>query len=246
MEEIDRIAQEHALAIVEDAAHALPAAVAGRTIGDPDAPAGVVRATAFSFYATKNLTTAEGGMVVARDPAHHARVRALRAHAVERPAGGSATYDVTALGLNYRPSEITSALGRVQLGRQAEDRRRREAVRAAYERELTGVHVPFRGSAAPSAHHLMAVVLPASTDRAAVQAALADDGVQTSVHYPPAHLLSYYRERFGCREGSLPVTEDFTARELSLPMHARMSDEDVAYVASALRSHLDAAVGSTA
>jgi dTDP-4-amino-4,6-dideoxygalactose transaminase len=227
------IADEHGVALVEDAAHApvvrTPAGTAG-TVGDLGC---------FSFHPAKNITTGEGGMVVGRDPGRLDRVRALRSHCVVRT--GPIDYDVTGAGLNYRPTELSSALGRVQLGRLAEDRARRTAVRDTYRaglRDVPGVLIPFADRTGDSAHHLFAVLVPPAL-RADLVAGLAAEGIQTSMHYPPTHGFSYYRSAYPSARRPLPVTEHVAARLLSLPMHARMSTVDAALVADAVVSLLD-------
>lgn len=227
------LADERGLALIEDAAHA-PVVRAGPwmagTIGDLGC---------FSFHPAKNLTTGEGGMVVATDPGRLDRVRAMRSHCVARDGGIG--YDVTGVGLNYRPTEVSSALGRVQLRRLADDRARRSAVRATYERMLSGVPgvaVPFAGRTGDSAHHLFAILVPARM-REELCHALAAEGIQTTMHYPPTHRFSYYRKAYLSTRRPLPVTEWVAERLVSLPMHARMSTQDAAFVARTVRSVLD-------
>jgi dTDP-4-amino-4,6-dideoxygalactose transaminase len=228
------------LRLIEDAAHA-PLVRCGTGMLGAAGDLGC-----FSFFATKNLTTGEGGMVVARERAVLDRIRSARSHHLtastwDRLRSGDASYDVPGLGLNYRPTEISSALGRVQLARMNADRSRRRALVATYRAALSavpGLVVPFAERGGDSAHHLMAVVLPAGADRAAARAALAAAGVQTSVHYPPTHRFSYYRPAFVARGHALPVTDSVAPRLLTLPLHARMSDADAAYVAEVLTHHL--------
>jgi dTDP-4-amino-4,6-dideoxygalactose transaminase len=244
LEELVAIGRQHGVAIVEDAAHAPVVRRADATVGT------VGDVGCFSFFATKNLTTGEGGMVVARDPALLGRVRLARSHFMSattelRMRTGTADYDVTGLGLNYRPTEISSALGRVQLGRLGADRARRRKIWAIYMDALAGRYglvLPFADRVGDSAYHLAVVVLPDAVDRAVVRSALTEVGIQTSVHYPPTHLFSYYRDRFpaGCR---LPETEKLAPRLLTLPLHARMSDDAARFVADNLLEILRQEVG---
>ncbi|MEO3930158.1 DegT/DnrJ/EryC1/StrS family aminotransferase [Micromonosporaceae bacterium B7E4] len=231
------LADTHGLALVEDAAHAPAVRVRDRmagTVGDLGC---------FSFHPAKNITTGEGGMVVATDPERLDRVRATRSHRMVRTGGVG--YDVTGVGLNYRPTEMSSALGRVQLARLADDRARRRAVRATYEqmlRNAPGVAVPFTDHAGDSAHHLLAVLVPAGL-RDEICRQLAVEGVQTTLHYPPTHRFSHYRKAYRGAHRPLPVTERVAARLVSLPMHARMSTEDAAFVASTAISVLHRLTG---
>ncbi|TDC60896.1 DegT/DnrJ/EryC1/StrS family aminotransferase [Micromonospora sp. KC207] len=225
------------LRLIEDSAHAPGVCVAGRMLGTWG------DVGCFSFHATKNVTTGEGGMVLARDAALLDRIRRMRSHSIgtspqQRMTGGSGGYDVADLGLNYRPTDLTSAIGRVQLGRLGVDRRVRRALTAGYRDllgALPGLVVPFTDRGAEdSAHHLMPVVLPAGTDRGPVRAALLAAGVQTSVHYPPMHRLSYY----AAAAGPLPVTDAIADRLLSLPLHRGMGEDDVRRVVHALATAL--------
>lgn len=224
----------HDLVIIEDAAHAVGARGVGH-VGD---------ATAFSFYGNKNMTTAEGGMVTAANPAVLAKVRQMRGHGMtldmrQRLNGRTPHYDVSMLGYNYRMDELRAAIGLVQLAHLPAWNARRRALTSSYRHELArncpDIGVPFFESAI-SANHIMPVVLPAGTDRDAVIARLAGEGIQTTIHYPPVHTLSYYASRF--RAVRLPVTEEFAACELSLPLHPRMQATDVERVVFSLAGAL--------
>lgn len=230
------LCRKRGVALVEDAAHAPMVHAAGGMLGS------IGDIGCFSFFASKNLTTGEGGMVVARSPDILERVRRLRSHAINRDScAEDADYDVTDLGLNYRPTEIAAAIGRVQLRRLTHDRSHRRELVGRYRTELANVPeltVPFADHGGDSAYHLMAVVLPANVHRSALRADLGRRGVQTSVHYPPTHSFSFYRRRFGAPRRPLPVVEDCAPRLLSLPLHARMENDDVDYVTACLRGSL--------
>ncbi|MFE2040292.1 DegT/DnrJ/EryC1/StrS family aminotransferase [Streptomyces sp. NPDC059477] len=236
LEALRAISRTRGVALIEDAAHAplvpTPLGMAG-TVGDLGC---------FSFFATKNITTGEGGMVVARDPDVLARVRAMRSHCLthdttERMRTGGATYDVPAVGLNYRPTEISSALGRVQLAKLTQDRARRQCVMSVY-RERLGLAMPFDDRPDDGAHHLAVVLLPPHIERTLLREELNTLGVQTSVHYPPTHQFTYYREQHGSALRELPLTEHLAPRLLTLPLHALMSDDDAVYVADAVTTGL--------
>jgi dTDP-4-amino-4,6-dideoxygalactose transaminase len=244
--EIAAIARARRIPVIEDAAHAPVAHLGGRALGT------FGDIGCFSFYATKNITTGEGGMVVARDRDVLERIRAMRSHCLtrstqERMLAGTSDYDVSGIGLNYRPTEISSALGRVQLGKLPQDRAQRRRLVARYGELLAGlpgVTIASPVSPEDAAYHLMAIVLPPGASRGDVQRRLAAAGCPTSVHYPPTHLLAYYRDRHtGWREAvtsreHLPVTEAVAGRLLSLPLHCRMSEDDVRYVVAQLDSAL--------
>ncbi len=234
------LAGRHGLAVIEDAAHAPGAELDGRKLGTW----GTVGC--FSFFANKNLVTGEGGMVVTDDDAIADRLRRLRSHGMttltwDRHRGHAFSYDVTDLGYNYRASEVVAALGLAQLERLAANNRRRAALVAAYRRQLSdveGLVVPFADHPGRSSYHLMPIVLPPAADRRAFMTALRERGIQTSIHYPPIHLFSYYRRRFGYAEGDLPRTEDVARREVTLPLHPLMDDGDVSAVCRAVCEQL--------
>jgi dTDP-4-amino-4,6-dideoxygalactose transaminase len=223
-------ADQHGLFLIEDSAHAVGP---GRTglFGD-----GAV----FSFYGNKNMTTGEGGMVVAKDPDVTARVRSARGHGLtsstmQRLLARVPTYDVTMLGFNYRMTELNAAIGLVQLQKLAGWNDQREELAHDYRERLTkycpDLTIPF-GADIVSSHHILPVLLPKYADRANVMARLHDSGVQTTIHYPPIHLLSWYQERLPAL--SLPLTEEFADRELTLPLHPKMSTSDVDHVSRSL------------
>jgi len=225
----------HGLLLVEDAAHSAGAAY---PVGQHSA------AAAFSFFTNKNMTTAEGGMVLVADEERRDRVRYLRAHGMtastlDRDRGRAVGYDVLEPGHNFRIDELRGALGVVQLPRLPKWNARRRALtaryRAALAAELPQVTVPFAADHSTTAH-LMAVLLPAGTDRTAVMAALRAAGVQSSVHYPPVHLFTAYRDS----SGPLPRTEEFADRQLTLPLHPALSDADADTVVAALAAALRA------
>lgn len=226
-----RFADEHGLLLFEDAAHVAGLTGATGTISD---------AAAYSFFTNKNMTTAEGGMVVAADEARGERVRLLRSHAMtastlDRDRGRAVGYDVVACGYNFRMDELRAALGLVQIERLPAWNRTRVELMARY-RELLAEHlpkvcVPF-DARHPTSGHIMPIVLPEGHDRAAIMASLRAAGVQSSVHYPAIHQFAYYQHRF---DGlTLPHTESFSRRELTLPLHPALSPADLDRVVEAL------------
>ncbi|MEV4211216.1 DegT/DnrJ/EryC1/StrS family aminotransferase [Micromonospora sp. NPDC049662] len=242
--DVDRLvalAAKHGVALIEDAAHAPAVRYRSDQVGT-GALGTFGDVGCFSFHPAKNLTTGEGGMVVARDQQLLAECRDLRSHCMTAPTwdrdrGLATGYDVTGVGFNYRPSEIASAIGRVQLRRLAADRATRARLVAEYRTHLGSMPdlvLPFTGrDDLDTAHHLFVIMLPPGVDRAWFRAALRDVGVQTSVHYPPTHQLSYYQQRWAA-DVTLPVTDATADRIVSLPLHARMSAGDATYVARAV------------
>lgn len=221
--------------VVEDAAHAPGANVAGRMCGT------LGHVGCFSFFANKNLPIGEGGMLVTEDVDLATQLRLLRSHGMttltwERHRGHASSYDVLRPGFNYRLDEVRAAVGLVQLRRLPEENAARAAIAARYREALTdrrGLTVPFPPAQerVMPAHHLSVVVLPEGADRDAVRAALGEQGIQTSVHYPPIHMFSAYRSRSTRR---LPRTEAVAGRILTLPLYGGMSDEQVETVIDAL------------
>jgi len=227
-------ADDRGLFLIEDAAHAAGTADVGR-FSD---------ASAFSFFTNKNMTTAEGGMVLARNESTLDLMRRMRSHGMttgtlDRHRGHAYSYDVTTLGYNYRMDELRAAVGTVQLERLPGWNRRRNELSRRYReklaRELPEIEIPFNGNHETAAH-LMPVLLPASADRGKVMGALREHGIQTSIHYPPIHLFSYYRNLFP--DITLPVTEAFCSRELSLPLHPSLDDDDLGRVVSTIKDAL--------
>jgi UDP-sulfoquinovose synthase len=236
IEEIVKIANDHGLAVVEDAAHSLGAAVGDRPIGS------IAHVTAFSFYATKNITTGEGGMLTTSDQELANRVERLRLHGIERDAwrryrkGGSWSYEVTELGFKANMTDFQAALGLSQLRREPAMRARREAIAAAYSSAFADlgdlVELPVVEEGVRSAWHLypLRTAGSARTARDQLIKDLGDLGIGTSVHFGPIHLTSYAREQMGFRGGEFPMSEDAYSRVLSLPLYAAMSDSDIARV----------------
>jgi len=227
-------ANARGLVLVEDSAHAV-----GR-----DRPPMFGDAGVFSFFGNKNMTTAEGGIVLARDENILARIRQMRSHGmttttVERLRGRAFTYDVTMLGYNYRMDELRAAIGLTQLKHLDSWNQRRRGLTHAYRAILPEicpeVLVPFSPTQT-SLHHIMAVLLPEDADRRRIMESMREASVQTTIHYPPVHQLSWYRERFPA--SSLPITEAFALRELTLPLHPRMEVPQVELVARVLAAAL--------
>ncbi len=241
IDEILAVARRHQLWLVEDAAHAPGALYKNRkagTFGD---------VACFSFFANKNIATGEGGMLVTNQDDLAEKVRLMRSHGMttltwDRHHGHAYTYDVVAPGYNYRIDEMRSALGLVQLTRLEDSNRRRQAIVDSYRetlRRIPGLSVPFAGWPYVSSNYIFPILLDDSTRRSRFIEALRSEGIQTSIHYPPIHLFTYYREQYGYAPGSLPVTEDVGAREVTLPLYPAMSERDVETVAAAVRRALD-------
>jgi dTDP-4-amino-4,6-dideoxygalactose transaminase len=235
MSRIMEIATRHHLAVIEDACHAIGAMYQapgsswdGRmlgTIGDVGC---------FSFFANKNLVTGEGGMVVTNDPQVAQRVRLARSHGMtksswDKAEGRAYDYDVVQLGYNYRCTELTAALGMIQLRKLPAANERRRNLVMQYRKRLAGadhLSVPFADRLDDSAHHIFPILLKQASSRNAFREALDRLGIQTSVHYPPVHLFSQYRDNYPDQHG-LSRTVDVAAREVTLPLHPLLEMFDI-------------------
>jgi len=231
------LAQRHGLVVIEDAAHALGARYRGRPVGC------ISHMTVFSFHPVKHLTTAEGGMVTTDNADLALRLRAFRSHGIAsdprvRQAEGQWYYEMTALGFNYRLTDVACALGLSQMPRLGANVARRREIAQRYGAELSGapaLTLPAVSADVEHAWHLYPVRVDASIDRAEVFRALRAEGLGVNVHYVPVHLHPYYRNRFGYRGGEFPVAEAAYGRLISLPMFHGMSDTDADDVIAAVR-----------
>jgi dTDP-4-amino-4,6-dideoxygalactose transaminase len=229
-----RFADDRRLFLIEDSAHAVGLGL----------PAIFGDAAVFSFFGNKNMTTAEGGMVVAADEGVLNTVRQARSHGMtsgtlQRLHSRTPTYDVTMLGYNYRMDELRAAVGLVQVKNLARWNEMREGLTRAYrtflEQDCPEVTVPFSCSRT-SSYHILPVLLPLNVSRQQIAEELRTREIQTSVHYPPVHKLSWYRRNV--QSCTLTQTEEFAARELTLPLYPKMQEWQVRYVTLALSDAL--------
>jgi dTDP-4-amino-4,6-dideoxygalactose transaminase len=241
MDRIQEIARRHNLRVVEDAAHALPAAYKGRAIGS------IGDLTCFSFYATKTITTGEGGMVTTDCDEHAERIRIMSLHGISRDAwnrytaDGSWYYEILQPGYKYNLTDIAAAIGIEQLKRcQAfHDSRRRIARR--YDRafaDLRDIILPVERPDVEHAWHLYVIQLRLESlriNRGEFIEALKAAQIGSSVHFIPLHLHPYYRERWGYERESLPRASAAFERIISLPIYPDMTDADVDDVVRAVR-----------
>ena len=235
MPAFERIAEQRDLGIVEDACEALGAVHAdGAAVGGRGHPA------VFGFYANKQLTTGEGGMIALADSAAKLRIDSERNQG-RAPDMGWLDHD--RLGFNYRLSDIACALGIAQLELLDSMLAARARVAERYREALAGIEgltlpCPDRGGDRRS-WFVFVVQLPAGLDRDGVVRALDARGIQSKPYLPAIHLMSFYRERFGHREGEFPVCEDIAARSLALPFFPELGEGEVARVSEALGAVLE-------
>jgi len=235
------LASKFNLKIIEDCAHA-PGAVYHSKEG-PQMAGTIGDVGCFSFFANKNMTTGEGGMVVTKDDGLAEKIRIRRSHGMttltwDRHKGHSFSYDVVARGYNYRLDEMRAALGIVQLRRVALGNARRREIVLSYRENLKNsefLEIPFLGAPEGSTHHLFPVLLRDGSRRADFMAALAGQGIQTSIHYPPVHRFSAYLNLLP-GDHRLPVTNEVCSREVTLPLYPSMSMAQLAHVVKSIGS----------
>jgi dTDP-4-amino-4,6-dideoxygalactose transaminase len=239
LDSIGDIARQRKLLVLEDAAHAIPARYKGRLIGSGENP------VAFSFYATKNLTTGEGGMLTG-SPELLAQARTLGLHGMSRDAwkrygaGGSWFYQVDQPGFKYNMTDVQAAMGLAQLKKLDRFQLRRREIVAAYSeafRDVDALELPVERAEVEHAWHLYVLRLRPGTlsigrDRFIEE--LTARNIGTSVHFIPVHTHPYYRQKYGYRPEQFPVAHDNYQRMLSLPLHPLLSDEDVCDVVAAV------------
>lgn len=242
MDEIGAICDVAGVPLIEDAAHAAEASYRGRPTGS------LGRAAAFSFYATKNITTGEGGMLVSDDERLAERARVLSLHGMTRDAWKRYSaeayrhWDVMVPGYKYNMCDLQAALGLAQLAKMQGFLERRRHLVELYDEAFGGLPLrPLRRRPyVQASYHLYPVrVQPeAGLSRDRLVATLGDARIGVGVHFRPVHLHPYYREAFDCRPGLCPVAEKAGGQLLSLPLFPDMRDEDVDRVVAACRAAL--------
>jgi dTDP-4-amino-4,6-dideoxygalactose transaminase len=233
------VARSHRLYVIEDAAHAVPARYEGRMVG------GIGDLTAFSFYATKNLTTGEGGMLTGKAE-YVERARLYSLHGMNRDAwkrytaAGSWFYEVVAPGYKYNMNDIQAALGLVQLQRLAAMQERRYALVERYHAAFAGVAALQPPTARPNIQHAWHLYIlrlnldELTIDRARFIDELKARNIGTSVHFIPVHLHPYYRERYQFAPEAFPVAYGEFQRTISLPLRSNLTDEQADDVIAAV------------
>lgn len=233
MEQIQALASAHGLRVIEDAAHSLPASYHGTPIG------ALSEITAFSFYATKTLTTGEGGMLTTANDQIAERMRIMRLHGIEREAwkrysgDGSWFYQVLDAGFKYNMTDIQAAIGLVQLGKCDDLSMARQAIADRYTSAFSGMaalQAPASYTDRKTSWHLYVLRLRTerlSIGRDAFVSELKRRGIGTSVHFIPLHLHPFYQNRFGYRSGDFPQAEAEYARAFSLPIFPTMSSAEI-------------------
>lgn len=242
--EMDRLlemAKYHHLKVVEDAAHALPARYKGKMVGT------LGDITCFSFYATKTITTGEGGMAATENVDYADRMRLMSLHGISKDAwkrysaNGSWRYEILEVGYKYNLMDLQAALGLVQLAKCEAMWKRRATLALRYNQGLASLdafRIPQVHADVQHAWHLYVILVDPTVlriHRDQVIEELRQRGIGTSVHFIPLHLHPYYQKRWGYRAGRFPLAEDYFDRCISLPLFPRMSDQDADRVLEGLK-----------
>jgi perosamine synthetase len=234
LDELRAVCEARGVALIQDACEALGARYKGEAVGS-QGPSAV-----FAFYPNKQITTGEGGMITTHSEKEWHLLRSLRN---QGRADSGGWLEHARLGFNYRIDDVRAAIGLAQLEKLDAILAGRAQVAARYASLLDsvpGLALPCEDDAEHERSWFVYVVtLPEEADREHVISALGERGVQTARYLPCIHLQPYMQERFGYRVGLCPVAEDVAARTLALPFHARLDEDDQAYVAEALRAALE-------
>ena len=236
MDTILDIASRHRLFVVEDAAHGIGGLYKGKALGT------IGDIGCYSFYSNKNMSTAEGGAIVTNSSSMAYRLRLLRSHGMttssyDRYKGHATRYDIEEIGFNYRIDDMRSAIGIVQLKKLAQELERRQAIALAYRKgfaHLKHIRPCFSDEDQNnSAHHIFPIVLLDGTaeKRDLFRKRLEEQGVQTSVHYPPVHGFSCYKRNI---RHPLPQTEMFGNSMVTLPLYGSITQEQLKYCIDAV------------
>ncbi len=240
MDKIRAIAEKHNLFVSEDAAHAIDTYYKGDLIGKKGDCA------SFSFYATKNICTGEGGMLTTNREDIAEKARVMSTHGMSKAAwnrygkGGAWRYDIEYPGHKYNMFDIQGALAKTQMNKLSFMQDRRKEIVKEYEEafsKLDGLKLPPEADYTTHSWHLYVVRLELdklTIDRDKFIELMGEANIGTSVHFIPVHLMSYYRENYGYKEGDLPVAENYFDTIVSLPLYPKMTNEDVQDVINAV------------
>jgi len=237
MEALAALARARDLMIVEDAAHSLESEWNGQK------PGHLGDYACFSFYATKNITSGEGGAISVRDPEKVELLKKLRLHGLDKSAADRYTgdfelYDVDVFGWKYNMDNIHAAILVEQLKKVEIFLQRRREIYERYHEglgDIEDIELHVTAPAARHAYHLFTILVDPAR-RSAIKNGLQERGIGISVNFcPPVHLMTYYRERYSYREGMFPAAEEISARTISLPLYPKLTAEEIDYVIATVR-----------
>ncbi len=245
MDKIMEIAEKHDLYVIEDAAHAIGSKYKDQNIGS------IGDATCFSFYATKNITTAEGGMITTNRGDLADKMRILSLHGISKDAWkrysseGSWYYEIAYSGYKYNMSDLQASIGIHQMKKLDQMQKRREEIADMYNKsfgQVPQITIPTVKSYATHAWHLYPIQVNSnllSINRNEFIEALKAENIGNSVHFIPLHLHPYYKEKYGFKGDDFPNAESLYKNEISLPIYPNMEDQDVEDVISAVKKIID-------
>jgi len=223
--DLDAIKQAGDWVITEDAAHACGAEYKGKKIGS-------INMTCFSFHPCKNMTTAEGGMITTNSDTLAEKLRRMRLNGI---AKDGVYQDMIDWGFKFNMNEISAAIGIEQLKKLDRMNERRVGIAARYERvfmEMSEIKTQKTFPETLTSRHLFPILVK---NRDELAAHLQSKGIITAIHYKPVHLMSWYRKKYGYKEGDFPIAEEIAKRVLSIPIYPDMTDEQVDYVIQAIK-----------
>lgn len=241
MDEIMKMAKENNLLVIEDAAHAVEARYGNKKIGN------IGDFTTFSFYATKNVVTGEGGMITTNNDEWAKKLRVLRLHGLSKDAWkrysqeGFTPYDILYPGYKYNMMDVQAALGIHQLKRVEKNLKIREKYFRMYNQSFSNIpeiETPIEEKNIRHARHLYTILLKLETlkcDRNQFAAALQAENIGIGIHFLALHLSSYYKKRFGYKRGDLPHVEYISDRTISLPLSTKLTEEDINNIIKAVK-----------
>ena len=235
LESIMKIATKYNLFVIEDAAHSIGTIYNGKKIGT------FGDIGCFSFFSNKNLSVGEGGLVVTNNSSIADKIKLLRSHGMttltwDRLQGHAFSYDVVNKGYNYRTNEISSAIGLIQLKKLVEKNKKRETLVEYYKQLLFNcsfIHIPFMKYAGKSSFHIFPVLLEHDINRDQFMLYLKKHGIQTSIHYPPIHKFSAYKQY---KNDTLPITDEIGKKEVTLPLYPDMKLSDIDYIVQTINT----------
>jgi dTDP-4-amino-4,6-dideoxygalactose transaminase len=230
MDEVIEIANRYKIPVIEDAAHAPGSFYKDRLLG------ALGDISCFSFFSNKNISTGEGGIICTDNDEYARKIKMMRSHGMtsatlDRHHGHAYSYDVTDLGYNYRIDEIHAALARCQLKKLETGNERRRLAAICYKDVLSKIDrikIPFSNYCFLANYHIFPILLDKNIDRHSLIVFLREKGIQTSIHYPPVQMFSYYRENY--KTTRLPITEEIGMREVTLPMFPTITDGQICFI----------------
>ena len=231
MDDIIEIANRYKIPVIEDAAHAPGSMYKDRFLG------AIGDISCFSFFSNKNISTGEGGIICTNNDDYANYIKKIRSHGMtsatlDRHHGHAYSYDVTDLGYNYRIDEIHATLARCQLKKLETGNESRRLAATRYKDALSKIDkikIPFGNYCFSANYHIFSILLDKSINRHSLMIFLREKGIQTSIHYSPVHMFSYYRGKH--KTTILPLTEEIGMREVTLPMFPTITDGQICFIA---------------